>query len=333
MAPITTAHGIGWDPVKVLGLDIGDTIQCHGTRKDGHRCRNPVGKQWHREMFTELAEVRLLQPGSISEQDLAPLAHSLLCLHWHRGAQDHQLSSQWYREIVRFNKTGVPMQDHKPRANDQQLAAAQAATDKALEITAKLMGQLQDAQKRLANADMACDSLERANKRLLSSQKQVETERDYAESRIRRLDTEMIDQKEQHEQDVNAMKHGHEENVKDIQNQHNDEKKIYKSDAKTMRRTLQAKDRLLEDSVQELGQQSYAHATREQKLREENKKLRTKLNFEALRSHVKLLTWQRKNDALKADNETLLQQQKCLQQVASGIDGELQAMQVRETRL
>ena len=322
MAPMVTAHYPDWDPIEVLGLQVGNSIRCHGSRKDGQGCCNPIGKSWHPSLHSTRQHLQQMAPSEITQQDLELLASWLLCARYHRGQQDSILACQWYSDLGYFIKNGRSRHAIGAHIRDEQVAAAQAATQSALQSNVKLLAELQEAQRRLMEAEAMTKQLKASNKSLRSSNKVLELQHETDQQCLRDTESRLLDECKQYRNDMRI-----------AQQQHESAEKLNIQKYQDLEEALGAKNRQLEGVMEDSQRHHQLAVSKERKLNEETKNLKIKDYLRTFKNHVRIGICQRERDALRADNETLRQQQKCLQQVATGFRAEMEALQVGNQKL
>ena len=327
MAPMMTSQLAQWDPVQVFKLDIADigySVHCHGKTLKGIRCANPVGRTWHDEIRTAHRLLASRPLNQISEHDLVPLASSLLCRHRHNGTQDHQLAARWFQVITVYTRKNAFIKEEDSVAGLKvRLAAAKAEAKANLNLCTESTTELLNTSMKLSAMETRKAEIERDNEVLRSKLSATVAQRDAAlgelQQHIRSSVTTLTRIEEQHDKEISDIKQQNEESEQNI-----------KTELAVGKTSLRTKSRELRDSKEKITSIERKEKLQAASLKENNKQSRMKEYLMMIRHQLQNRMWERHVEGLRADNQTLIEQQRHLQQVASGFGQELQALQVRK---
>ena len=207
--------------------------------------------------------------------------------------------------------------------NEQERKAKELKNDNELlksKLSALTRERDADVQKLQVEMREAHEKAETMAKQLKQTEHQLHGEVSSLQYDLSAKGREMEHQAAQHERQVTQIEQRHADEKADLQSQNSNLNQCLRSSNNEIRKQ--------KETARSLAQEKQAKAVEVTALKETLKQERMKAHFETLKHHFQLRMWQRHADGLRADNETLAQQQGELQRVASGYGQELRTLQV-----
>ncbi|KAL9126612.1 MAG: hypothetical protein Q9217_004369 [Psora testacea] len=353
MAPLLTAQqqSLRWDCTLVLNINPSNHIfTCVGKTKANLPCKNSI-KQSDRDKANEILGLLCqVSPDQVKPEQLVAVANPLLCTRWHRGAQDYEKASEWYRMLKTFiaNPPQPKQEDHYYLQQEIQALKKQLTAEKHLREANNAAN--------AADTEQLKDELQKSRSdKIFNMHKYLELHEEYSSVKER---LEEKQQSNRHIQDElseckralvdkdGQLRLAHEElasgNValmeKSIEIDALKEKNTtleqtlkeqeVKHDAcvTDLHSQLQNKDKALLDMIRQrnrmettLNQHVQDAAAEATELKSQNRRLKIRLHLHTFTAQAQMAMKQCRYEEVIADNQALLEQQKLLQQDLSGL--------------